>query len=84
MHRRQKPDAFDQSDSGVALRTEAGLTIKIGLSALLLGLQQFGFGGKPVIEPRLRRLLHRFCTRPARSELPSLFAAPCRVGKTGP
>ena len=61
LHRRHKPDAFDQSDSGVALRTKTSLKIKIGLRALLLGLQQLRFGGKPVIEPRLRRLLHRFC-----------------------
>jgi hypothetical protein len=60
MHRRQKPNAFDQSDTGVALCTKASFEIKTRLRTLLLGLQQFGFRGKPVIKPRLRRLFHRF------------------------
>src|SRR5215475_2503136 len=60
-HSRQKADAFDQSDSGVALRATASLKVEIRLRALLLGLKQFRFSGKPVIEARLRRLLHRFC-----------------------
>src|SRR5262249_50976427 len=37
-----------------------GLKIKIGLRALLLCLEQFRLGGKPVIEPGLCRLLHGF------------------------
>src|SRR2546422_6478581 len=59
-HGWQKTDALDESYSGIALHTEAGLKIKIGLRTLLLGLEQFRFGGKPVIEPGLRCLLHGF------------------------
>src|SRR3954452_1254203 len=60
-HRRHKADALDESHSGIALRTEAGLKIEIRLRALLLCLEQFGFRGKSRIEARLRGLLHGFC-----------------------
>ena len=50
---------LDESYSGIALHTEAGLKIKIGLCTLLLGLEQFGFGREPIVDPRLNRLFNR-------------------------
>ena len=59
-HGWHKADALNESHSGVTLRAEAGLKIKIRLRTLLLRLEQFRFRGKAGVEPRLRRLLHGF------------------------
>src|SRR6266481_8742708 len=76
-HSRQKADALDESNSGVALRADACLKIKIGLRALLLCLEQFGFRGESGIEARLRRLLHRF--RSIECALSYHHFLPCRA-----
>ncbi len=53
----QKPDAFDQRNSRIALGAGRRFNVERRLRSLLLCLEQLGFGRETVVDPRLDGLL---------------------------